>query len=234
MQRASPVATQGVPFQTLGLGSTGSAIHPATLERSRLRANLIAASAVLAVGIVAAGVMLALRKDPVAELGERVSSGAYGVAEAFFLEHFEYLSQQPESFPSAREALRRQRQAERLEERAGIHWDSSYQLAPSTWKGRSVTQDQKSVYPFTLVFQKVTDTTLEGYLDWPDHGIRAGVRGIHDGNHLVFWDYKILEGSGPYLEHYVLNQKFSTWIVGDRLVAAEGPHHESFEATRAP
>lgn len=232
--RSDFVMTGAAPFQTLGASGTGSAIYRSAASPSfNRRSLLIGVSILLAIAVVALGVFLKLRKDPLAQLSELVSRGAYGVAEAYYLESFERLAQQPDSYPLAREALRLQRASDRFEQHSGIHWDSSYRLAPSIWKGQSVTQDLKFTYPFRMVIQNVTEATFEGYLDWHDHGIRSAIRGLHDGNQIVFWDYKILEGSGPYLKYYVPNQKFDALITGSRLIAAEGPHHEKFEATLA-
>ena len=76
------------------------------------------------------------------------------------------------------------------------------------------------------MFEHTTEHTFDGYLDWPDAGIRAAIRGIRDGNHLVFWDYAVL--AGP-VKNYTTDDKKNAYIAGDKLTGTDGPFLANIE-----
>jgi hypothetical protein len=71
--------------------------------------------------------------------------------------------------------------------------DKNYFLGPSTWQGDMAYRGKK--YPFVLVIEKAQDGKLEGYMDWVSSSprYRLAVRGMYEGNHLVFEDYSFTE-----------------------------------------
>jgi len=79
--------------------------------------------------------------------------------------------------------------------------DREYRLTPSSWQGEVTFRDKR--HPFLLVIQKTGNGQLEGYMDWVEYTprYRLAVRGKHTGNHLVFEDYRFLEGEGAYGLH---------------------------------
>lgn len=60
-------------------------------------------------------------------------------------------------------------------------------LEVSKWTGSVAYQNQR--YPFTLAITRVeTNGTFEGLLTWPQQNVTSAVRGVANGNHLVFTD----------------------------------------------
>ena len=87
--------------------------------------------------------------------------------------------------------------------RFGHDWklDMNYRLQPSNWQGEMLFRGKQ--HPFLLVIQSTEGGKLEGYMDWvgtiPRY--RLAIRGTHAGNHLLFEDYKFLEGDSKYGLH---------------------------------
>jgi transcription elongation factor Elf1 len=87
--------------------------------------------------------------------------------------------------------------------RFGHDWklDQNYLLQPGNWQGEMSFRGKQ--HPFLLVIQTVDGGKLEGYMDWTETmpRYRLAIRGTHTGNHLLFEDYKFLEGEGKYGLH---------------------------------
>lgn len=167
-------------------------------------------------------------------LADDVRTGAFGAAENQLNEGFDRLTREPEVLALVPEILRQRRENEGFAERLGVAHDASYRLEPSRWIGAYTRAERGRAQRFIVTFEDVTLHTFRGYIDWPDSGVRAALRGIHDGNHLVFWDYAKLSGSGPEAERYVLDEKKSVLLEGTRMVGTDGPFLAKIEATRAP
>jgi len=100
--------------------------------------------------------------------------------------------------------------------RFGHDWklDRGYVLQPGNWQGEMTFRGKQ--HPFLLVIQTTDDGKLEGYMDWTETmpRYRLAIRGTHTGNHLLFEDYKFLEGSGQYGLHdnqdvYIIDNEMS-------------------------
>lgn len=82
--------------------------------------------------------------------------------------------------------------------RFGHDWklEPNYLLQPGNWQGEMTFRGKQ--HPFVLVIQTTDGGKLEGYMDWIETmpRYRLAIRGTHTGNHLLFEDYKFLEGSG--------------------------------------
>lgn len=87
--------------------------------------------------------------------------------------------------------------------RFGHDWklDMNYVLQPGSWQGEMTFRGKQ--FPFLLVILNSDDGKLEGYMDWTSHSprYRLAIRGTYQGNHLLFEDYKFIEGSGQYGLH---------------------------------
>jgi serine/threonine protein kinase len=224
------------PFQTLAggtqWGSTGTIRPPPLVQREQRSIGPILIVLVLIAGLIAGGILYSRRsKDLLPGLEDLASTGANGVAETYFLEHFSELEARPEVAPIIKRVLEGRRREEDYERRLNIAFDPTYGFKPSTWKGTTFYTNNQTTLRFTLVFSRVTANTLEGYFDWPEQGVRAAIQGIHDGNHIVFWDYKLIAGSGPYAKSYILKEKQAMFVSGDKMQATQGPHSEKMEAT---
>lgn len=99
--------------------------------------------------------------------------------------------------------------------RFGHDWkfDKNYLLKPGKWQGEMSFRGKQ--HPFLLAIQTTDDGKLEGYMDWTETmpRYRLAVRGTHKGNHLLFEDYKFLEGSGE----YGLNDKKDVYIIDNEM-----------------
>jgi len=97
----------------------------------------------------------------------------------------------------------------------GHDWklDKYYLLQPGNWQGEMSFRGKQ--HPFLLVIQSTDDGKLEGYMDWvgtmPRY--RLAIRGTHMGNHLLFEDYKFLEGDGK----YGLHDKKNVYIIENEM-----------------
>lgn len=87
--------------------------------------------------------------------------------------------------------------------RFGHDWklDNRYVLQPGCWQGEMTFRGKQ--HPFLLAIQTTDNGKLEGYMDWTETSprYRLAIRGTHQGNHLLFEDYKFIEGSGQYGLH---------------------------------
>lgn len=87
--------------------------------------------------------------------------------------------------------------------RYGHDWklDMKYTLRPGSWQGEMTFRGKQ--FPFLLVILNSDDGKLAGYMDWTGSSprYRLAIRGTHQGNHLLFEDYKFIEGSGQYGLH---------------------------------
>lgn len=85
----------------------------------------------------------------------------------------------------------------------GHDWkmDKNYLLQPGNWQGEMLFRGKQ--HPFLLVIETTDGDKLEGYMDWTETmpRYRLAIRGTHSGNHLLFEDYKFIEGSGQYGLH---------------------------------
>lgn len=99
--------------------------------------------------------------------------------------------------------------------RFGHDWklDRNYLLQPGNWQGEMSFRGKQ--HPFMLVIQSTDGGKLEGYMDWIETmpRYRLAIRGTHDGNHLLFEDYKFLEGEGQ----YGLHDKQDVYIVDNEM-----------------
>lgn len=100
--------------------------------------------------------------------------------------------------------------------RFGHDWklDKNYRLQTGNWQGEMLFRGKQ--HPFLLVIQSTDDGKLEGYMDWIETmpRYRLAIRGTHTGNHLLFEDYKFLEGEGQYGLHdnqdvYIIENEMS-------------------------
>lgn len=100
--------------------------------------------------------------------------------------------------------------------RFGHDWklDRNYRLQTGNWQGEMLFRGKQ--HPFLLVIQSTDSGTLEGYMDWIETmpRYRLAIRGTHTGNHLLFEDYKFLEGDGKYGLHdnqdvYIIENEMS-------------------------
>lgn len=100
--------------------------------------------------------------------------------------------------------------------RFGHDWkmDKYYLLKPGNWQGEMSFRGKQ--HPFLLVIQSADDGKLEGYMDWIEvmPRYRLAIRGTYTGNHLLFEDYKFIEGSGQYGLHdnqdvYIIENEMS-------------------------
>jgi hypothetical protein len=98
----------------------------------------------------------------------------------------------------------------------GHDWkmDHNYLLQPGNWQGSM--QFRGKQFPFLLVIQSADNGKLEGYMDWVGTMPRykLAIRGSYVGNHLLFEDYKFLEGEGQYGLHdnqdvYIIDNEMS-------------------------
>jgi hypothetical protein len=169
------------------------------------------------------------RRAAMTQFFEHVASGSFTVAENVFNEYFEDFTQKPEAIAAIPDVLRKRREAERMEEQLGVAFDPAYQLLPSTWVGTYTEKDRPQ--RIIVGFESVDGATFTGYIDWPDDGIRAAIRGIRDGNHLVFWDHAVITGVGPAAERYRLDEKKNVLVTGDRFTGFDGPYQAKLEAT---
>jgi hypothetical protein len=169
-------------------------------------------------------------RGAVSRMQELISAGSYGVAENVFHEHYDDLRSDPRALALIPEMLRKRREAERDEENFKVQFDPSFRLEPSKFMitFREKTDSARRTQRYLCVFERADDATFEGYLDWPDAGIRAAIRGIRDGNHLVFWDYKVLSGN---VANYTIDDKKNAYIVGERIVGTDGPFLAQIEGT---
>ncbi len=92
--------------------------------------------------------------------------------------------------------------------------DMNYALQPGNWQGEMSFRGKQ--HPFLLVIQTTDGGKLEGYMDWIETmpRYRLAIRGTHIGNHLLFEDYKFLEGDGKYGLHdnqdvYIIENEMS-------------------------
>lgn len=87
--------------------------------------------------------------------------------------------------------------------RFGHDWklEKNYLLLPSCWQGEMTFRGKQ--HPFLLAIQIVEGDKIEGYMDWTETSplYRLAIRGTRQGNHLLFEDYKFIEGSGQYGLH---------------------------------
>lgn len=87
--------------------------------------------------------------------------------------------------------------------RFGHDWklNRGYVLQPSCWQGEMTFRGKQ--HPFMLVIQSAENGKLDGYMDWTETSprYRLAIRGTNEGNHLIFEDYKFIEGSGEYGLH---------------------------------
>jgi hypothetical protein len=226
------------PFQTLTGNGTSwgatSTIHPTSmLGRKPRRPSKTIIAVLISIAAIAGGIAYAkMRKpDPMPRLEEIIAQGAYGSAEAYIFAHYEELEPRADVPALTKRILEMRRRDEQYEKRLNVTFDPSHRLSASTWRGTALYPEQKTTFMFTLAFERVGEATLEGYFDWPDQGVRAAVRGLHDGNQIVFTDYKLIAGSGPYAKGYLLNDKQNVFIVNDKLVFAPGTHGEHMDAS---
>jgi hypothetical protein len=100
--------------------------------------------------------------------------------------------------------------------RFGHDWklDKNYRLETGNWQGEMLFRGKQ--HPFLLVIQSTESGKLEGYMDWIETmpRYRLAIRGTHTGNHLLFEDYKFLEGEGQYGLHdnqdvYIIENEMS-------------------------
>ena len=68
--------------------------------------------------------------------------------------------------------------------RDGPHWDGSYELSPSLWSGTLAGPGGEA--PFDLQIREVDGRRFSARLYTKDDGASQELRGVHDGNHLVF------------------------------------------------
>ncbi len=99
--------------------------------------------------------------------------------------------------------------------RFGYDWqlNKGYLLKPSTWQGEMSFRGKK--HPFLLVIESTDRGRLEGYMDWIETipRYRLAIRGTYNGNHLLFEDYKFVEGSGQ----FGLHDKKDVYIKGNEM-----------------
>lgn len=97
----------------------------------------------------------------------------------------------------------------------GHDWklDMNYSLQPGNWQGEMTFRGKQ--HPFLLVIQSTEGGKLEGYMDWIETipRYRLAIHGTHTGNHLLFEDYKFLEGDGK----YGLHDKKDIYIVENEM-----------------
>lgn len=100
--------------------------------------------------------------------------------------------------------------------RFGYDWklEKNYRLQTGNWQGEMLFRGKQ--HPFLLVIQSTDGGKLEGYMDWIETTprYRLAIRGTHTGNHLLFEDYKFLEGDGKYGLHdnqdvYIIENEMS-------------------------
>lgn len=98
----------------------------------------------------------------------------------------------------------------------GHDWklEMNYMLQPGNWQGEMSFRGKQ--HPFLLVIQSTDGGKLKGYMDWIETmpRYRLAIRGTHTGNHLLFEDYKFLEGDGKYGLHdnqdvYIIENEMS-------------------------
>jgi hypothetical protein len=231
------------PFQTLtgsqwqnrtgtwsGTGATRSSVVP--IEETSLKKPLIAIAAIVLLAAAGYGFYLwNLRRTAVTRMIELASAGSYGVAENLFNEYFDTMKNDPRALAIVPDMLAKRREIENDEARLKVKHDPSYQLQPSKWLVTYSMKEMKRSQRFYCVFVRVDDRVFEGYLDWPDAGVRAATRGMRHGNHLVFWDYEVIEGARS---SYSLDDKKNLYIMGDKFIGTDGPFQASIEGVLQP
>jgi serine/threonine protein kinase len=227
-----PESTHAAPFQTLtsnnllnrtSTWSGQGTIRPpvVTQEKTSLKKPLMILAAVVVIGLL--GVAIKQWNDArnvVSKMMEMNAIGSYGIAENLFHEHYESLKDDPRARALIPEILAKRREVENDEARFGVKVDPSFSLQPARWLVIFKEVDKKREQRYYFIVERADETTFEGYLDWQDAGIKAAVRGMHHGNHLVFWDYKVLSGSS---KNYTIDDKKNVYLEGERLVGTDGP-----------
>ncbi len=170
----------------------------------------------------------------VGELTRRVDIDAWGAAESYALEHFDFFARLPETGDLIRRslAMRRMHFADVWRQR-GLRHDPAATVEPGYWRGEAKFPDRPERYRFTLVIESVTPLTVRGYSDWPGLGVRVKTEGYRDGNHLLLWDCAYLF-QGRSSMGFTLFDKKSLFLDGDRLMGFEGPYRAVIEGQRVP
>ena len=239
--RASNISGSHGGMSASPMPSLGSqTFHTGTLDtpdftRGPRRRMLAALGAVGALG--AGGLLMrwAIGSGPsLSELTRQVEIDAWGSAESYALEHFDFFARLPETGDLVRRALamRRDHFADVWRERGARH-DPTLKVEPGEWRAEAKFPDRPESYRFKLVIESVTPLTVRGYSDWPGLGVRVKTEGYRDGNHLLLWDCAYLF-QGRSSVGFTLYDKKSLFLMGDRLMGFEGPYRVVIEGSRAP
>ena len=169
-----------------------------------------------------------------AELSQRVDTGAWGAAESYALEHFDFFAASPDTDDLVRRtmAMRRAHFAD-VWRQNGVRHSPTAIVEPGKWRGDAKFPGRPERYRFMLVIESVTASTVRGYSDWPGLGVRVKTEGFRDGNHLLLWDSAYLF-QGRRSLGFTLYDKMSLFLQGDRLVGFDGPYRAVLEARRVP
>lgn len=228
---ARPAAMQSMGGYTLPYG-TGTFESPPT-ERSTSQL-LFGALALIVAVLVGAFIMhqVLTPRPSLDELTRRLDRKAWGAAETYALDHYELFSSDPVAYAAVRQsmAMRRENFAEVWVEHGMAH-DPEGMITPGEWRGQARFPDRPERYRFSYVLERVDETTVEGYCDWPEIGIRVRIVGYRDGNHLLMWDEEFLMKSRTSLP-YNLYDKKSVLISGDRFVGFDGPYRAILDGRR--
>lgn len=228
---APPANMQSVAMQRSGTWSrTASDFQsPPTGNRSVLP---IAVGAIVLVAAIAFGVARYASSggDP-NELSTMVSTGAWGSAESYALEHFETFADDPGSVDLVRDAMRQRREAGAFEDGFEIAYDPTYILTQGTWRGVATVRDRNEKHRFSVDLTP-SDGVITGRLRWPEAGLSASVHGYYEGNHIVIWDFDV-EGTDYFKKAYTLYDKKSLLIGSDgRMLGYDGPLQHIWDAER--
>jgi serine/threonine-protein kinase len=178
--------------------------------------------------LIAGGGAFALSsRGSINELSALITQGDYAYAESYFLfEGWSELRDHPQAVLHMKAALRDRRARDTTVQR----FNPDYPLKSSVWEGMEQSLGTGNSHPFRLELRDVREATFEGSLLWIATGHRFEIRGIYEGNYLLFVETKLVEGPQDSL---TFPEKKRVYISNDEMSGIDGPYRLPFSARPA-
>lgn len=165
--------------------------------------------------------------DPLVRMSDLVTEGGYGAAETYFLEHFDELQNRHDAAVLARVLLGMRRDAEHGAV-ADPRWSSDFEVAPASYSG-TVAMRGRGDEILAIAIEDVREATFTGTLRFPDRGAALSIAGLHDGNHILFWNVAMTEGKH---KPFPLRDKLNALLTEDAMIVLPSTYFEQIQLPR--